>query len=265
MTPKYDTVEVAAKRLKYYDGVLLLGSATPSVTSYQRCRDGQYRLIELKERYNKTPLPEVEIADMRKELRNGNATIFSSRLYEAIEATLKEGKQVILLHNRRGYSNFVSCRQCGKVMKCPECGISLTYHRQSQAGEAMVCHYCGRRFTVPVKCPECGSRYIKYFGIGTQQVEEEVKKFFPEANSARLDLDSVKNRKDLDRILGEFSDKKTDILIGTQMVAKGLDFDSVGVVGVIAADVTLNIPDYRSAERTFQLITQVSGRAGRGG
>ena len=265
MTPKYDTVEVAAKRLKYYDGVLILGSATPSVTSYQRCLDGQYKLIELKERYNKTPLPEVEIADMRKELRNGNATIFSSRLYEAIEATLKEGKQVILLQNRRGYSNFVSCRECGKVMKCPECGISLTYHRHSEAREAMICHYCGRRFPVPVKCPECGSRYIKYFGIGTQQVEEEVEKFFPEAKTARLDLDSVKNRKDLDRILGDFSNKKTDILIGTQMVAKGLDFDSVGVVGVIAADVTLNIPDYRSAERTFQLITQVSGRAGRGG
>lgn len=264
MTPKYDTVEVAAKRLKYYNGVLLLGSATPSVTSYQRCKDGIYKLIELKERYNKTPLPEVEIVDMRKELREGNTTIFSGRLYDAMEKNLNAGRQIILLQNRRGYSNFVSCRECGKVMKCTECGISLTYHRSKDGGEAMVCHYCGRRFPVPPKCPECGSRYIKHFGIGTEQVEEAVNQYFPEARSARLDLDAVKNRKDLDKILGDFSKKKTDILIGTQMVAKGLDFDSVGVVGVIAADVTLNIPDYRSAERTFQLVTQVAGRAGRG-
>ena len=264
MTPKYDTAEVAAKRLQYYSGVLLLGSATPSVTSYQRCRDGIYKLIELKERYNKTPLPEIKIADMRKELRKGNVTIFSSSLYDAMSETLAAGRQVILLQNRRGYSNFVSCRECGKVMKCLECGISLTYHRHGDGGEAMVCHYCGRRFPVPDKCPECGSRYIKYFGIGTEQVEDEVKKYFPQSSTARLDLDSVKTRKDLDRILKDFSKKKTDILIGTQMVAKGLDFDSVGVVGVIAADVTLNIPDYRSAERTFQLVTQVAGRAGRG-
>ena len=264
MTPKYDTVEVAAKRLKYYGGVLVLGSATPSVTSYQRYKDGIYKLIELKERYNKTPLPAVEIADMRKELREGNTTIFSSVLYDAMERALDEGRQIILLQNRRGYSNFVSCRECGKVMKCPECGISLTYHRNDSRGEAMVCHYCGRKVPVPDKCPECGSRYIKYFGIGTEQVEEAVKQFFPRANTARLDLDAVKNRRALDIILGDFSKKKTDILIGTQMVAKGLDFDNVGVVGVIAADVTLNIPDYRSAERTFQLVTQVAGRAGRG-
>ena len=264
MTPKYDTVEVAAKRLKYYSGVLVLGSATPSVTSYQRCKDGIYKLIELKERYNKTPLPRVEIADMREELRNGNTSIFSSSLYRAVEKTLKEGRQVILLQNRRGYSNFVSCRECGKVMKCPECGISLTYHRGPNGEESLVCHYCGRRTPVPKKCPECGSSYIKYFGIGTERVEDEVRKLFPQAQTDRLDLDVVKSRRDVDRILGNFSKKKTDILVGTQMVAKGLDFDSVGVVGVIAADVTLNIPDYRSAERTFQLVTQVSGRAGRG-
>lgn len=264
MTPKYDTVEVAAKRLKYYSGVLVLGSATPSVTSYQRCKDGIYKLIELKERYNKTPLPRVEIADMREELRNGNTSIFSSSLYRAVEKTLKEGRQVILLQNRRGYSNFVSCRECGKVMKCPECGISLTYHRGPNGEESLVCHYCGRRTPVPKKCPECGSSYIKYFGIGTERVEDEVRKLFPQAQTDRLDLDVVKSRRDVDRILGNFSKKRTDILVGTQMVAKGLDFDSVGVVGVIAADVTLNIPDYRSAERTFQLVTQVSGRAGRG-
>lgn len=264
MTPKYDTVEVAAKRLQYYSGVLVLGSATPSVTSYQRCKDGIYKLIELKERYNKTPLPQVEIADMREELRKGNTSVFSSSLYRAIEDTLKEGRQVILLQNRRGYSNFVSCRECGKVMKCPECGISLTYHKHGKEGESLVCHCCGREFPVPEKCPECGSRYIKFFGTGTEKVEDEIKKFFPQAVTGRLDLDAVKNRKDVDRILGDFSKKKTDILVGTQMVAKGLDFDSVGVVGVIGADVTLNIPDYRSCERTFQLITQVAGRAGRG-
>ena len=261
MTPKYDTVEVALKRLKYYNGVLLMGSATPSVTSYQRCREGIYELIELKERYNKTPLPKVHIADMREELREGNTTIFSRHLFAAMQAALEKKQQVILLQNRRGYSNFVSCRECGKVMKCPECGISLTYHK---TGENMVCHYCGRTFPVPKKCPDCSSKYIRYFGIGTEQVEEAVKEYFPQAVVGRLDLDSVKKRTELDRILKDFADRKTDILVGTQLVAKGLDFDNVGVVGVIAADTTLNIPDYRSAERTFQLVTQVAGRAGRG-
>lgn len=264
MTPKYDTVEVAAKRLQYHRGVLLLGSATPSVTSYQRCRDGIYKLIELRERYNKTPLPHVEIVDMRRELREGNTTIFSKTLYKAMSENLAAGKQVILLQNRRGYSNFILCRECGKVMKCPQCGISLTYHRRTGGAEAMMCHYCGRSFPVPDNCPECGSSNMKYSGIGTEQVEDEVSRFFPGVSTARLDLDAVKNRKELDGILDDFSKRKTDILIGTQMVAKGLDFENVGVVGVISADTTLNIPDYRSQERTFQLITQVAGRAGRG-
>ena len=261
MTPKYDTVEVAAKRLQYAGGVMILGSATPSVTSYERCREGIYQLIELKERYNKTPLPEVKIVDMRKELHEGNASIFSRSLYEAIKDKLEKKQQIILFQNRRGYSNFVSCRECGKVMRCPECDISLVYHKNSQS---MICHYCGKRYPVPKICPECGSRYIKYFGVGTEQVEEAAGDFFPEARLARLDLDSAMNRKDLDQIIQDFSQKKTDILVGTQLVAKGLDFDNVGLVGVIAGDVTLNIPDYRSAERTFQLITQVAGRAGRG-
>lgn len=261
MTPKYETVDVALKRLKYYNGVLLLGSATPSVVSYQRCREGIYQLIELKERYNKTPLPEVEIVDMREELKEGNMTIFSRRLYSKMQQVLAAGQQVILFQNRRGYSNFISCRECGTVMKCPKCGISLTYHKKSNAA---VCHYCGRKFPVPAVCPECGSKYIKYFGIGTEQVEELAAQFFPEAKVDRLDLDAVKTRKDLDRILGQFSNGQTNILIGTQLVAKGLDFKNVGLVGVIAADVTLNIPDYRSTERTFQLVTQVAGRAGRG-
>ncbi len=261
MTPKYETVDVALKRLKYYNGVLLLGSATPSVVSYQRCREGIYQLIELKERYNKTPLPEVEIIDMREELKEGNMTIFSRRLYSKMQQVLDAGQQVILFQNRRGYSNFISCRECGTVMKCSKCGISLTYHKNSNAA---VCHYCGRKFPVPKTCPECQSKYIRYFGIGTEQVEEVTAQFFPEARVDRLDLDAVKTRKDLDRILGDFSKGETNILIGTQLVAKGLDFKNVGLVGVIAADVTLNIPDYRSTERTFQLVTQVAGRAGRG-
>ena len=261
MTPKYETVDIALKRLKYYDGVLILGSATPSVVSYERCREGIYQLIELKQRYNKTPLPEVELVDMRQELKAGNMTIFSRLLYQEMERTLERHQQIILFQNRRGYSNFISCRECGTVLKCPKCRISLTYHK---AMNKAICHYCGRKFPVPQVCPECGSSYIKYFGIGTEQVEEAAAEFFPKAAVERLDLDAVTNRKNMDRILERFATGKTDILIGTQLVAKGLDFQNVGLVGVIAADVTLNIPDYRSAERTFQLVTQVAGRAGRG-
>ena len=261
MTPKYETVDIALKRLGYYKGVLVLGSATPSVVSYSRARQGIYKLITLKERYNKTPLPKVEIVDMREELKEGNLTIFSRKLYSQISKELEGGRQIILLQNRRGYSNFVSCRECGMVMRCPECGISLTYHKSK---EKMMCHYCGRTFKVPTQCPECESKYIKHFGIGTEQVEEAVKEYFPNATTDRLDIDALKTRKDLDRILNDFAEGKTDVLIGTQLVAKGLDFTNVGLVGIIAADVGLNIPDYRSSERTFQLITQSAGRAGRG-
>lgn len=261
MTPKYDTVDIAMKRLVYHKGVLILGSATPSVASYFRARQGIYKLITLTERYNRTPLPMISVADMRKELKEGNTTIFSRELYSSMEEELKSGGQVILLQNRRGYSNFVSCRECGKAMKCPKCGISLTYHK---IRSALVCHYCGRTFPLPDKCPDCGSRYIRHFGVGTEQVEEAVKKHFPDASVDRLDIDSLKTRRDLDRILGDFGRRKTDILIGTQLAAKGFDFDNVGLVGIIAADMGLNIPDYRSAERTYQLITQAAGRAGRG-
>ena len=261
MTPKYDTHEVAAKRILTHKGTLILGSATPSVASYERAREGIYELIELKERYNKTPLPMMETVDMREELRDGNRSIFSRKLMDSMNDALDKGRQVILLQNRRGYSNFISCRECGNVMKCPECGISLTYHKK---GESMVCHYCGRKYPVPKTCPSCGSRYIRYFGIGTEQVEEQIRAEFPDRRVERLDIDSIKDRKELDNILDRFGDKETDILVGTQLVAKGLDFDNVGVVGVIAADTTLNIPDYRSEERTFQLVTQVAGRAGRG-
>lgn len=260
MAPKYDTVDIALKRATHYGGVLLLGSATPSVVSYYRVGQGIYKLLTLNKRYNSTPLPKIEIADMRAELKEGNTTIFSRTLFEAIGEELKAGRQCILLQNRRGYANFVSCRECGNVIKCPECGISLTYHKSQ---EKLICHYCGRKFQVPKTCPECGSSYIKSFGIGTEQVEEAVNRFFPEATTDRLDIDALKTRRDLDRIIEKFSSGKTNILIGTQLIAKGLDFENVGLVGIIAADSGLNIPDYRSAERTFQLITQAAGRAGR--
>ncbi len=261
MTPKYETVDIALKRLMHYKGVLIMGSATPSVVSYQRAKEGIYQLIELKKRYNDNPLPKVELIDMREELKAGNTTIFSDRLYRQMEDTLEKGQQVILFLNRRGYSTFVSCRECGEVMKCPECGISLVYHKNENAG---VCHYCGKRFTIPKTCPKCDSKYIKYFGTGTEKVEEFTKSLFPDKVVERLDLDTAKNNREINRIINGFSKGKTDILIGTQLVAKGLDFKNVGLVGVVAADVSLNIPDYRSTERTFQLVTQVAGRAGRG-
>ena len=261
MTPKYETVDIALKRLLYYKGVLVMGSATPSVVSYQRAKDGIYRLVELKQRYNANPLPKVELIDMREELKAGNRTIFSDRLYHKMAETLEKGQQIILFLNRRGYSTFISCRECGEAMKCPECGISLVYHKSENAG---VCHYCGKRFAVPQACPSCGSKYIKYFGAGTEKVEEFTKELFPERVVERLDLDTAKNNREITRIINGFSKGKTDILIGTQLVAKGLDFKNVGLVGVVAADVSLNVPDYRSTERTFQLVTQVAGRAGRG-
>lgn len=262
MTPKYDTVDIALKRLLHFDGILILGSATPSVVSYQRAREGIYQLIELKQRYNNTPLPKVELIDMREELKAGNRTIFSDRLYRQSVETLERGQQIILFLNRRGYSTFISCRECGEVLKCPECGISLTYHKRENAG---VCHYCGKKFRVPETCPACGSHYIKYFGTGTEKVEEFTRELFPEKSIGRLDLDTAKNNREISKIISSFSKGKTDILIGTQLVAKGLDFKNVGLVGVVSADVSLNVPDYRSTERTFQLVTQVAGRAGRGG
>lgn len=262
-TPKYDTVEVALKRLQDKDnhGVLVMGSATPSVVSYSRAEEGIYKLIKLTERYNKVSLPEVEVVDMRQELKDGNRSIISSKLYETMNKQLRAGKQVMLLLNRRGYSTFVSCRECGYVAKCPHCGLSLTYHRK---GEKAVCHYCGYEEAAPRMCPECEGRYIRYFGSGTEKVEETIAELFADYTVERLDLDTVKKKGELERKLKAFQKKKIDILIGTQLIAKGLDFRNVGLVGIISADVSLNIPDFRSPERAFQLITQAAGRAGRG-
>ena len=262
-TPKYDTIEVALKRVQDKDnnGILLLGSATPSVVSYQRAQEGIYELLELTERYNKVVLPEVSIVDMREELKRGNRSIISSELCSKMKDTLEASRQVILFLNRRGYSTFVSCRECGYVARCPGCGLSLTYHK---AGGQAVCHYCGYHEPAPNKCPECGSKYIRYFGSGTEKLEEAVSDLFPEYAAERLDLDTVKRKGELTRKLKAFRSGKTQILIGTQIIAKGLDFRNVGLSGIVSADVSLNIPDFRSPERTFQLITQAAGRAGRG-
>lgn len=262
-TPKYDTIEVALKRVQDKDnnGILLLGSATPSVVSYQRAQEGIYELLELTERYNKVVLPEISIVDMREELKRGNRSIISSELCSKMKDTLEAGRQVILFLNRRGYSTFVSCRECGYVARCPGCGLSLTYHK---AGGQAVCHYCGYHEPAPNKCPECGSKYIRYFGSGTEKLEEAVSDLFPEYAVERLDLDTVKRKGELTRKLKAFRSGKTQILIGTQIIAKGLDFRNVGLSGIVSADVSLNIPDFRSPERTFQLITQAAGRAGRG-
>lgn len=262
-TPKYDTIEVALKRLQDQDnnGVLLLGSATPSVASYRRAEEGIYRLLKLTQRYNKVPMPRISIVDMRQELKDGNKSIISRKLYREMKQQLAAGKQVMLLLNRRGYATFVSCRECGYAARCPDCGVSLTYHKGS--GKA-VCHYCGYEEAVPQRCPECGSKYIRYFGSGTEKAEETVSGLFPDYVTERIDLDSVKKKGELERKLRAFRNGKTHILIGTQIIAKGLDFKNVGLMGIIAADVSLNIPDFRSPEQTFQLITQAAGRAGRG-
>ncbi len=262
-TPKYDTIEVALKRTQDKDnnGILLLGSATPSIVSYQRAREGIYELLELTERYNKVVQPKVSVIDMREELKRGNRSVLSEELYIKMKETLEAGRQVILFLNRRGYSTFVSCRECGYVAKCPNCGLTLTYHK-TEGRE--VCHYCGHSEPAPHRCPECGSKYIRYFGSGTEKLEETVSELFPEYTAERLDLDTVKRKGELTRKLKAFRSGKTQILIGTQIVAKGLDFRNVGLSGIISADVSLNIPDFRSPERTFQLITQAAGRAGRG-
>ena len=261
MTPKYDAIEVAVMRAKRNQGILLLGSATPSLISTYKAEKGDYQRILLKERFNKTPLPDVEIIDMREELKQGNKSIFSVSLYREMKSNLEEKKQVILFLNRRGYSTFVSCRSCGYVMKCRECGISLTYHKSRNE---VICHFCGYREKIPSVCPECGGKYIKHFGTGTEKVEELTREVFPEYTVDRLDLDTTTKKGSIDKILNSFRKGKTNILIGTQLVAKGLDFSNVGLVGIVSADITLNVPDFRSSERAFQLITQAAGRAGRG-
>ncbi|GMG97195.1 primosomal protein N' [Tepidimicrobium xylanilyticum] len=261
MNPKYDTLQVAEKRCDQFGSTLVIASATPSVESYYRSIKGEYKLLNLNKRVMNRELPFVKIIDMREELNSGNKSIFSKELYEAIEENLKDNKQTILFLNRRGHSTFVSCRQCGYVVKCNKCSISMTYHLKENR---LKCHYCGLAISPPNICPVCKSKYIKYFGIGTEKVEEFTKRLFPNAVVKRMDLDTTSKKGSYESILNNMKEEKIDILIGTQMVAKGLDFKNVTLVGIIAADTSLNLPDFRSPERTFQLITQVAGRAGRG-
>ncbi len=261
--PQYDTREVAASRCSRENATLLLASATPSILSFARARRGDYILLEMPHRVNNRPLPDVEIADMRQELENGNRTVLSNMLRKALKECIERGEQALLLMNRRGYNSFVSCRTCGYVVKCPNCDISMTYHIGNADGK-LRCHYCGYETNPPTVCPECGGHYIRYFGAGTQKVEEEVNKFLPGVPTVRMDYDTTGTKDGHGKILEEFRSGKARILIGTQMIAKGLDFPQVTLVGVVAADIALHLPDYRSRERAFQLFTQVAGRAGRG-
>jgi len=260
--PKYETVDVAYRRAQAHGAVLVLGSATPSVTSYSRAKAGIYELLEMKQRIGNSTLPVLETVDMKQEIRSGNMGVISRRLAEETDRALKQGEQVILFLNRRGFSTQILCPDCGYKMTCPDCGITLTYHKSVNAA---VCHYCGRKFPLPEKCPDCGNKFIRYTGTGTEKVEETVRELWPDARAARFDLDTAAKTGDAGRVIADFQKGKTDILVGTQILAKGLDFRNVGLVGIINADVSLNIPDYRSSERTFQLITQVAGRAGRAG
>lgn len=259
--PKYHAVEVAEFRCKQHGAVLLLGSATPSLESYYKAEKGEYKKLVMQNRYNKNDLPSIQIVDMRTELQRGNKSVFSESLYREIKRNLENKEQTILFLNRRGYSTFISCRNCGYVAKCPHCEISLTYHKNVHY---ISCHYCHYKQQPPVICPKCGSKYIKYFGAGTEKIEKVTEKFFPTAKIIRLDLDTTSRKGSMERIIQDIKQGKADIIIGTQMIAKGLDFPNVTLVGVIAADMNLNLPEFRAAERTFQLITQVAGRAGRG-
>ncbi len=259
-SPRYHALDVAAHRAAVQQSALVLGSATPSLTSYFRAESGRYRLLELPDRVMHRPMPKVEIVDMREEFLHGNNGIFSARMVKLLKECLDDGKQAMLFLNRRGYSTFVSCRACGYVVECPNCDLSMTYHK----GENRLrCHYCGHTAPLPSICPACGKRFIKYFGVGTEQVEEQLHRLFPDAVAIRMDTDTTRTKDAMQQMLSAFSRGEAQVLIGTQMIAKGHDFPNVTLVGVIAADATLCIPDYRSTERTFQLLTQVSGRAGR--
>ncbi|MBU5594609.1 primosomal protein N' [Amphibacillus sp. MSJ-3] len=258
--PRYHVKDVAIKRAEHHNCPVVLGSATPSLETFARAKKGVYQLLQMPERSNFSEMPEVDIIDMRDELHAGNRTIFSRKLKETIEDRLAKKEQIVLFLNRRGYSTFVMCRDCGHVIQCPHCDISLTYHRKQNY---LKCHYCDYHEVVPTKCPSCESETIRYFGTGTQKIEEAINQLIPEARVIRMDVDTTRRKGSHERLLKQFAQKQADILLGTQMIAKGLDFPDVTLVGVLAADSLLNLPDFRAAERTFQLLTQVSGRAGR--
>jgi len=258
--PKYHAREVAIERARMTNSSVILGSATPSVESYKKALDGEYKLFSLKKRAGKGTMPTVWIVDLREELKKKNKSIFSEKLRELMEDRLSKKQQIMLFINRRGYAGFVSCRSCGHVMKCPHCDVSLTSHNNGK----LFCHYCGYNEVMPKLCPTCGSPYIAAFGTGTQKVEEMVKREFPSARVLRMDTDTTSGKDGHEKILSAFGNGECDILIGTQMIVKGHDFPGVTLVGVLAADLSLYSSDYKAGERTFQLLAQAAGRAGRG-
>ncbi len=263
-SPRYHARDVAIELAQLSDAVVILGSATPDIGSFHKAQQGEYYLVELKERITPrgySPLPEVSIVDLREELKAGNTSLFSRSLLAAMKETLAQGEQIILFLNRRGTATFVRCRNCGFVFRCPRCSIALTYH---SAEKRLICHRCRYSVPAPQSCPRCSRRYLRFLGIGTQRVEEEIRHFFPEARLLRWDRDVITRRYAHEELLKNFRDHKADVLIGTQMIAKGLDLPQVTLAGIISADTGLNFPDFRSSERTFQLLCQVAGRAGRG-
>lgn len=258
--PRYHARETAIARAKLEQASVILGSATPSVEAMYRAKHGEYKLLELHKRSGNQEMAQVHVVDLRKELRDGNRSILSRKLQQMIVDRLQKKEQIMLFLNRRGYAGFISCRECGFVVKCPHCDVSLSYHRNGK----MVCHYCGYEQERVQICPECGSRHIGEFKAGTQQIEEVVKKHFPEARVLRMDLDTTRSKDGHEKILAAFANEEADILVGTQMIVKGHDFPNVTLVGILAADMSLYSNDYRAGERTFQLLTQAAGRAGRG-
>jgi primosomal protein N' (replication factor Y) len=261
-TPRYHGRDVAVIRGKLASAAVVLGSATPSLESYQNAKAGKYKLIELKRRVADRPLPEVEVVDLRFEFQQtGKDQVFSRQIIDETQQRIANGEQVIILMNRRGYSAVVVCRSCGEAVQCRNCAITLTHHKGSPRLE---CHYCGYRERVPHVCPKCNSEHIYFLGAGSEQVEERLHQAFPTARIGRLDRDTVRGRHDFERVLNQLNAGEIDILVGTQMVAKGHDIHGVTLVGVVGADFALGFPDFRAAERTFQLLTQVAGRAGRG-
>ena len=258
--PRYHARETAIRRAKLEGASVVLGSATPSLEAFYRCRQGEFTLLELKNRATAQSLPEVYTVDMREELKHGNRSIISDKLKEMMEDRLEKRQQIMLFLNRRGYAGFVSCRECGYVVKCPHCDVALSAHKNGK----LVCHYCGYERPSMPSCPECGSHYIGGFRAGTQQIEELVKKMFPTARVLRMDMDTTKKKDSHEKILSAFASEEADILIGTQMIVKGHDFPQVTLVGILAADMSLYSNHYQSAERTFQLLSQACGRAGRG-
>lgn len=259
--PKYHAIDIAKERMHYHNGQVLLATATPSMETYYEVQNGHYDLVRLDQRIGGATLPEVDIVDMRLELANGNYTVLSKKLYTAIEQTLKQNKQVMLLINRRGHSTFINCRSCGYVLKCEHCDVSLTYHASTQS---LQCHYCGKTAPIPEVCPQCSSRHIRYFGSGTEKVEAYINECFGEYGVGRMDTDTTTGKDGHRKILDAFRRKEINVLIGTQMIAKGHDFPEVTLVGILSADASLFMQDFRSNERTYQLLTQAMGRAGRG-